>query len=128
MLSEYPNAAKIRAQLCERRAALLARYRTELERADEDVATPTRELADTASQQWDARVQTMMSAADAAAAEQIAGAIERLDAGTYGVCVVCGDLIEPARLRVAPEAAECIDCVRFAEETPPRSTTSVDAR
>lgn len=128
MLAEYPNVAQIRERLSARRAELLARYRSELERADEDVATPARELVDTAANQWDSRVMAMMSATDAAAAEHVAAAIERIDAGTYGVCVVCGDMIEPARLRVMPEAAECIDCVRFAEDTPPRSVTAVDAR
>jgi len=127
MSAHYPNARKIRDQLLAHRAALLARYRGEVERADEDQATPTRELVDTANDQWDAQVLSNMSESDARALERLVAAIERLDAGTYGTCLVCGDMIEPARLRALPEAAECVDCVRFAEDTPPRSVTEIGA-
>jgi DnaK suppressor protein len=126
MHSDYPNVAKIREQLCARREGLLARYRAELERADADVATPTSELVDTAANQWDARVQAMMSDSDAFAIDQVSAAIERIDAGTYGICVVCGDMIVPARLGALPEAAECMDCVRYSESRTPRSTVAVD--
>ena len=35
-----------------------------------------------------------------------------LDAGTYGVCVTCGQPIAPERLEAMPAAAHCIDCQR----------------
>jgi RNA polymerase-binding transcription factor DksA len=125
MSTEVPNTRKIREQLDARRLALLARYKGALERADEELATPAHELVDTASDQWDAQVLSLMSDADAFTLENIVAAIQRLDADRYGICTVCGDRIEPARLRALPEAAECVDCVRFAEETPPRSITSI---
>ncbi len=37
-------------------------------------------------------------------------ALGRLDNGTYGECVQCGELIAPARLNARPEAALCIRC------------------
>ena len=37
------------------------------------------------------------------------------------------DRLEPARLRLLREAAECSDCARFAEDTPPRAVTSAGA-
>ena len=37
-------------------------------------------------------------------------AIERLEAGDYGVCARCGDGIGEARLRALPFAALCCDC------------------
>ncbi len=39
-------------------------------------------------------------------------ALERLDAGTYGTCVSCGQPIAPARLEAIPWAGTCIDCAR----------------
>ena len=42
---------------------------------------------------------------------QIREALERLDAGAYGVCVVCGGAIPFERLFVFPEAPECASCV-----------------
>lgn len=37
-------------------------------------------------------------------------ALERLDAGRYGVCVGCGGPIAPDRLVARPSARTCIDC------------------
>ncbi len=42
--------------------------------------------------------------------EQIDAATKRLDAGTYGICVVCGGLISQERLEARPAAAVCIRC------------------
>jgi DnaK suppressor protein len=40
----------------------------------------------------------------------IDGALERLDAGTYGTCVTCGKPIGDDRLQAIPYAAQCIEC------------------
>ena len=37
-------------------------------------------------------------------------ALERLDAGSYGTCLRCGDPIPPERLEALPWAAHCIAC------------------
>jgi DnaK suppressor protein len=41
-------------------------------------------------------------------------ALEKLEAGTYGICDGCGEPIAPARLRFAPESVLCIACARRA--------------
>lgn len=41
---------------------------------------------------------------------QIVSAFERLEAGTYGVCVECGDAIRFERLQVFPETPTCTAC------------------
>lgn len=46
---------------------------------------------------------------------KIAGALRRMDAGDYGVCVECGLAIDSGRLEAYPYAQECIDCARFDE-------------
>ncbi|GAA1860203.1 TraR/DksA family transcriptional regulator [Microbacterium koreense] len=40
----------------------------------------------------------------------ITAALNRLDAGTYGVCIRCGTEIPPARLEAVPHAAACVPC------------------
>ena len=45
-------------------------------------------------------------------------ALERLGAGTYGECEVCGGRIEPARLDAIPDAARCLQCQERAEREP----------
>lgn len=42
-------------------------------------------------------------------------ALARIEDGTYGECVRCGEEIAAARLEARPEAALCIDCARANE-------------
>lgn len=47
--------------------------------------------------------------------EQIRAALQRIDDGTYGVCVACGNDIAPARLEALPHAPLCVACAGTAE-------------
>jgi len=51
-----------------------------------------------------------LSATARAAVEEIDAALERVKAGTYGICLRCGKNIPVARLEAVPHAALCIDC------------------
>ena len=42
----------------------------------------------------------------------VEAALERVEAGTYGICVNCGRPIAPARLQARPAAELCIDCAQ----------------
>ncbi|MDQ3432603.1 MAG: TraR/DksA C4-type zinc finger protein [Actinomycetota bacterium] len=42
-------------------------------------------------------------------------ALERIDAGTYGVCVSCASPIAHERLEAVPQTVHCVDCRRRAE-------------
>src|SRR3989339_593324 len=41
-------------------------------------------------------------------------AIERIEAGDYGVCEKCGQNIDPERLKAFPSATSCMACKRKA--------------
>lgn len=41
---------------------------------------------------------------------EVKRAIEKYEAGTYGVCDLCGKPIEPARLEALPHANLCLEC------------------
>ena len=43
-------------------------------------------------------------------AKQIEAALKRVDAGTYGVCLHCGQAVGDKRLEAVPHAATCINC------------------
>ena len=49
-------------------------------------------------------------------------ALKRLEEGTYGICVECGNHISAARLEADPAVALCIECQRRAEEAEPVRT------
>lgn len=40
----------------------------------------------------------------------IEAALDRIEAGTYGICVACGDEISEERLNVLPATPKCRDC------------------
>jgi DnaK suppressor protein len=42
--------------------------------------------------------------------EKIKIALQKIEAGTYGICEKCGRPIEEARLSAYPEAADCVAC------------------
>jgi DnaK suppressor protein len=46
--------------------------------------------------------------------ELVDEALARLDDGTYGRCIRCGEQIAPDRLEALPWAARCIECQRLA--------------
>ena len=119
-----PTTAKTRAireRLHARRRELLAHYRTMLDLADEE-QVPESDPLDSANDRWDVAVLSKMSDTDAHALEGVLAALERLDAGKYGVCPMCLARIEAARLQILPEAVNCFDCAKLVER--PRRATA----
>jgi len=47
--------------------------------------------------------------------EKIKQAISRIDAGTYGICLLCGEPIRKERLAALPYANYCIQCAQRRE-------------
>lgn len=100
----------IRQRLLRQRSQLLARYRDELERADEELATREPEDVERATEQWDAEVLSRLGDADARALGEVVAALHRLDEGTYGICTSCSEEIGEARLDALPTTQLCYDC------------------
>ena len=63
---------------------------------------------DTASELTDADNQNALLDNSAQQRAEVEAALKRIDDGTYGVCVDCGQPIPDARLEVRPEAARCV--------------------
>jgi RNA polymerase-binding transcription factor DksA len=55
------------------------------------------------------QVEALVRQAETRLAE-VAAALERLDAGTYGACAACGEPVPAARLAARPAAATCVVC------------------
>lgn len=49
---------------------------------------------------------------------RIEAALERLRAGTYGICRTCEEPIAPRRLMAIPWAENCVDCEQQLQEGP----------
>ena len=46
---------------------------------------------------------------------EVRTALRSFDAGTFGICVDCGENINPKRLAAVPWASSCIDCQEAAD-------------
>lgn len=103
------SRAEIRADLVarlDRLAALVERVESEQRMPlDDDSAEQAIERED------DEALDAQLRAADAEM-QAIRHAMERLDAGHYGLCTSCGTLIDAARLAALPTATHCIACER----------------
>ena len=98
---------EIKAQLGVRLVELRAR----VEHLDAELHQPL--SADWEEQAVDMEVQDSVEGQEKAALAEIRrieATIGRIDAGTYGECISCGNAISPQRLAVLPTAAKCIAC------------------
>ena len=101
---------EIRARLVKHKAELRKRISTIHEHArdplEQDSAEQAAQLGNVA----------VVSALENEAVQQIAeieAALQRLEAGTYGVCVTCGEPVGEGRLKVRPAATQCRDCAEL---------------
>lgn len=109
-----PSDRAVRDRLHARRREVLLHYKTIVALAEEE-QQPEVELIDAANEQWDVRVLSRISDADARTLSNVVEALHRLQAGRYGICVSCSEPIERERLGVIPEAAYCFECAQAAE-------------
>lgn len=98
---------EIRARLTERIAALMS----QIGRIEGELGQPLDDdFAEQAVDREDDEALDALESSALAEIELIRKAIARLDAGSYGLCVSCGDVIAAERLNALPAAAECIGC------------------
>lgn len=48
-------------------------------------------------------------------------ALQKMDAGTYGMCDLCNSAIDPARLEALPQAIFCLSCRQKMKNTQAKS-------
>jgi DnaK suppressor protein len=72
-------------------------------------------MADTATDTFDRELADTLEDNSGSVLAAIDGALGRIEEGTYGTCVRCGNPIAPERLEALPYAELCIDCKRRAE-------------
>ena len=107
-----PNTDAIKGQL----EAQLAELEQRQQRIAQDLAEPLN--ADSSEQAVEVEDDASLEAQGALVAREIASvsrALLRIENGTYGECVSCGEAIAPQRLEARPEAALCIACASKSE-------------
>ena len=85
------------------------------EEVEEIAATSDNHLAETATATLGREIDYTLGENSGQVLAAIDAALKRIEEGTYGTCVSCGEQIRYERLEATPWAALCIDCKRKAE-------------
>ena len=73
-------------------------------------------LADLGTDHFNQELNVSLLETEGQTLEEIVAAVQRLDAGTFGVCEQCQKPIAADRLDAVPYARHCIDCARQGEQ------------
>lgn len=95
----------------------------------EQQSSITRRSADTtdmAADSMDEELALLVAEAETHERAQIDEALEKVRAGTYGLCERCGKQIPAARLKALPFAALCVECKTLEEEYGPEYFEETD--
>lgn len=107
-----PAADDVRAVLLEKRAEIVAKVAQLGEHDPAEVANLGfgKRIGDATSYAVDRMTDAYQARTIYATVSEIDQALERLDAGTYGRCILCGGEIPQERLHAVPWAALCVPC------------------
>jgi DnaK suppressor protein len=108
---------KVAARLRERAAELEERQKQlradDNEQRDAELADYDQHPADQGTETFEAELDQTTLAILQAEAEDVQTAMQRLEEGTYGICIIGGEEIPEARLEAIPEAIRCIEHQRI---------------
>jgi DnaK suppressor protein len=85
------------------------------EEVEEVAGTNDNHLGETATATLDREIDYTLEENSTQVLVEIDAALQRIEAGTYGICTNCGREIPLARLEAYPWASLCIDCKRERE-------------
>lgn len=103
------ETSKQMALLKARKAELRSEMLEIEDRLDDE---PPKDWEDRASERQGDEVLEALGAQDMTELRQIDAAISRIGAGTYGLCVKCGDPISSQRLDALPATPFCSTCAK----------------
>lgn len=113
--------AELERIIRERKDRLLAEIREEVSRARDEsygaLAGPVPDTGDAASADLLSDLDNAEVTRDLGEMRALDAALDRLAAGTYGVCVDCNGDIDLERLIAHPVAVRCFDCQEVHERT-----------
>ncbi len=99
-------------------------FKTDLVEATEKQTNFLQDGMDHAQEQSDLAARIEIHEGNMVRRGQLQNALARINQGTFGECVSCGELIDPRRLAALPSAACCVSCKQTEEGRP--STKSVN--
>jgi DnaK suppressor protein len=118
------NLEQYKQDLLERQQALSARLGRTVASARETIDEPAGDIGDASVADELKDEQFTGAETDSATLDLIRDALNRIEAGTYGACLIDGEPIEEKRLQAMPWAPYCIKHQEMLEaENPVRTST-----
>lgn len=108
---------EIKQKLLAMREANLANLRKKLEEDHERSVKLAADPVDQASDACDEDISLEIASTKDEQLQLINTALENIDNGTYGTCIMCGEKIPITRLKVLPFVVRCKDCKAIYEKT-----------
>jgi DnaK suppressor protein len=87
-----------------------AMVRTVQDGRDADIDAAAADIADRAASSYTKEFLFHQSNNDRQLLQMVEGALVRIQEGTFGQCISCGNEINPKRLEAVPWTRYCIDC------------------
>jgi DnaK suppressor protein len=104
------SSDKVKKRLQAKREELLHDLMKNREVSDETVDESAQDMADRATSAYTKEFAYSLSENDRKTLLLIDEALGRLEDGTYGTCVHCGNPVQEKRLEAVPWARHCLDC------------------
>ena len=113
---EKARLESFRKQLLKQREAILNKSKRLKEDSYTLGADGIQDMADAASNAYNADILMSLSDNDRNMVKEIDSALDKIGSGTYGICEECDEPISEKRLEANPVARYCITCKRMIEE------------
>ncbi len=112
-MKEYQEVRNHLINMLEELDDRLSKITDDVKHADKP---PEQDFSEQAVEQENDEVLDALGNAARQEVEKIKQAISRIDAGTYGICSICGEPIKNERLSALPYANYCIRCAQREEQ------------
>lgn len=116
-MARKDSLSNLRAILVKRRDALRSALAGDLSLLKELRSESPGDVIDAAYDSAQDEISSQLAEVESRELANIENALERMKAGTYGQCEVCGGRIPLARLNALPYATVCIECQRELERS-----------
>ncbi|HOT91045.1 MAG TPA: TraR/DksA C4-type zinc finger protein [Anaerolineae bacterium] len=111
------NYNELHQVLLEQRQHLLSQLDTIAHTVREDGVGYSNHMADVGTEVFEQARDVSLARQLKRSLESIEHALSKFDDGTYGICEMCGAIIELARLEALPSAQYCMQCQSRREGT-----------
>lgn len=114
-IEEAGGIEAIQERLEEKREEIVEMYEQDIRAGQEAVEEAAEDIVDRATRASSRELLFSLSDAERQTLLQIEEALERIEGGSYGLCVNCEEPIAAARLKAVPWARYCFGCQELAE-------------